>query len=82
NFSGAIPETIGQLKKITTLYMNNNKLNVLPATMGDLKELKTLYINYNEFTGDVPEWIFNIYPKGASEIQTRVLNGNKFNPIN
>lgn len=82
NFSGAIPESIGQMKKMTTLYLNNNKLNLLPAAMGNLKELKTLYINYNEFSGDVPEWIFNIYPKGAPEIQTRVLNGNKFNPIN
>ena len=45
---GAIPASWGKLKKLKTLYLNNNALTAIPAEFGQLESLVTLEISENQ----------------------------------
>jgi len=45
-----LPEEIGQLTQLTTLYLDNNELTRLPEEIGQLTQLTTLYLDNNELT--------------------------------
>jgi len=47
-----LPEQIGQLTNLTTLYLRNNNLSELPEQIGQLTNLTTLYLHNNKF--DIP----------------------------
>jgi hypothetical protein len=58
--SGTVPESIGQLVLLDTLYLgyetNSNMFEgPLPSSMGNLTQLNTLYLNVPTLTGPLPD---------------------------
>jgi hypothetical protein len=45
-----LPVEIGQLTKLTTLYLSHNKLTHLPVEIGQLTQLTTLNLSHNNLT--------------------------------
>ncbi len=50
-----LPPEIGQLRKLTWLYVDNHSLTELPATIGPLSNLKKLNLNGNPLQTPPPE---------------------------
>ncbi|OUL60460.1 hypothetical protein [Flavobacterium sp. AJR] len=58
NLKGYIPEEIGMLKYLTSLYLQNNSLGgIIPSSIGELTELLNLGLQNNKLTGFIPEEI-------------------------
>ena len=61
--SGVIPESIGNLTKLTELSLKGNNLSgKIPESIGNLISLITLVSHNNELSGHIPESICQIYP--------------------
>ncbi|KAF7825513.1 receptor-like protein 7 [Senna tora] len=55
NFSGALPDSISNLKQLSRLEISQCNLNgILPDSMSNLKELTYLDLSFNNFTGPIP----------------------------
>ncbi|XP_022772727.1 probable LRR receptor-like serine/threonine-protein kinase At2g16250 [Durio zibethinus] len=55
NVSGSIRGSLGNLSRLTSLYLcNNNLAGSIPATLGHLKNLKILDLSVNSLTGSIP----------------------------
>jgi hypothetical protein len=53
--SVSIPETISQLDKLTSVWLNNNGLfGAIPSSFGSLNELKWLNLENNYLEGEIP----------------------------
>lgn len=53
---GPLPDSMQQLKEITSIYVSNNGFNgSLPAWAPSLKKLEFLYLANNSFSGPIPE---------------------------
>jgi hypothetical protein len=69
--TGQIPESIGNLPKLTWLNLRDNQLNgSIPDTIGDLSFLTSLSLYGNQLSGQIPASIGNltnlycyVYPK-------------------
>jgi Leucine-rich repeat (LRR) protein len=44
-----IPETVGNLKQLVTLKLDDNQLTTFPKTVGKLSNLEELVLNQNDF---------------------------------
>uniref|UniRef100_A0A453NDM1 Uncharacterized protein n=1 Tax=Aegilops tauschii subsp. strangulata TaxID=200361 RepID=A0A453NDM1_AEGTS len=54
SFSGAIPESIGQLRRLEELHLGSNNMSgELPSTMSNCTNLKTIDLKINNLTGDI-----------------------------
>jgi internalin A len=51
-----LPESIGQLTSLTSLYLSDNQLTALPESIGQLTNLTSLYLSDNQLTA-LPESI-------------------------
>ncbi len=51
-----LPESIGDLKSLQTLWLSNNNLRTLPESIGQLSSLQTLYLDNNQLS-TLPESI-------------------------
>jgi Leucine-rich repeat (LRR) protein len=67
-----MPETFGNLTKLTTLFLSNNKLTGVPAEVGQLKNLEVLNLSYNSITG-LPYELGNL-----SNLKLLDLTGNAY----
>ncbi|GJW73763.1 kinase-like domain-containing protein [Tanacetum coccineum] len=55
-FSGPIPDAIGNLSLLTELYLDSNKLEGhIPSSLGKCKELNALNLDDNKLSGNIPE---------------------------
>uniref|UniRef100_A0A0E0JVQ6 Leucine-rich repeat-containing N-terminal plant-type domain-containing protein n=1 Tax=Oryza punctata TaxID=4537 RepID=A0A0E0JVQ6_ORYPU len=62
-FSGKIPNSIGQLKRLEELHMNNNNLSgELPSSLGNCTNLVTINLRSNSFTGELAKVNFSNLP--------------------
>ncbi|KAL5772195.1 hypothetical protein ACOSQ2_012119 [Xanthoceras sorbifolium] len=60
-FKGSIPRDIGNLTKLTALYLGFNNLSgSIPSEISDLRSLVVLSLQINSLTGLIPSVIFNI----------------------
>ncbi|PIN19856.1 Leucine-rich repeat (LRR) protein associated with apoptosis in muscle tissue [Handroanthus impetiginosus] len=59
NFSGPLPDSIGNLTMLSTLELSNCRFfGQLPPTVANLTELTDLDISDNNFTGSIPSSLF------------------------
>jgi RHS repeat-associated protein len=58
---GAIPDWIGSLKFLSSLYLHStNRTGSIPASLGELSNLIYLYIHFNQLTGNLPSSLGNL----------------------
>lgn len=73
NLTGEIPEALGDLSAMETLYLSGNKLEGdIPETIGNLLRLSTLDMSNNDLTGGLPASM-----AGLTELWYLNLCGNK-----
>ena len=61
NLTGTLPSSIGNLSKLTTLYLGYNKLTGnLPSSLGNLVDLDYFSLDNNNFTGSIPSSLGNL----------------------
>ncbi|MFI3315330.1 MAG: leucine-rich repeat domain-containing protein, partial [Rikenellaceae bacterium] len=76
NFSGSIPESIGNLANLEYLYLNSNNLSgSIPESIGNLENLDVLYLSYNNLSGSIPESIGNLTNLTALYLGYNELSG-------
>lgn len=55
NFSGSIPEEVGQLKSLYGLNLSSNALTgTIPSSLGKLRQLESLDLSKNKLDGKIP----------------------------
>ena len=70
--TGPIPETLGQLKSLHTLWLHTNQLTgPIPETLGQLNNLEYLALSINRLTGPIPAALGQI-----KSLHTLALNDN------
>jgi hypothetical protein len=72
-FSGAIPDSIGNLAKLETLSLSFNRFSGIPNTIGNLKSLQLMYIHENLISGSLPYEI-----GGLINLTELHMNANQF----
>jgi len=70
-----LPESIGNLSSLQTLFLNGNQLTTLPESIGNLSSLQTLVLNGNQLT-TLPESITRL-----TSLQSLDLSINKFTTL-
>jgi Leucine-rich repeat (LRR) protein len=75
--SGAIPSSIGNLTKLTFLYLSYNELNgIIPASLGNLINLKVLEINHNSLSNAIPSSLGNLIKLTDLRLDGNLLSGS------
>ncbi|KAH0713684.1 hypothetical protein KY289_009643 [Solanum tuberosum] len=60
-FSGCIPDSIGNLTQITELILSlNHFTGHIPSTISKLKHLTNLHLSSNSFSGEIPDVFSNL----------------------
>ncbi|XP_022722196.1 receptor-like protein 12 [Durio zibethinus] len=73
NFSGKLPESIGNLKFLTNLDLNGcNFFGQIPSSIANLTNLVKLDISYNNFNGFIPAF----HRSGVPNLAYLYLQGN------
>ncbi|KAG2632548.1 hypothetical protein PVAP13_2NG114100 [Panicum virgatum] len=74
NFSGGLPEDLGNLSKLEQLYIDSSGFSgPFPSTFSKLKKLKILRASDNDFTGKIPDYFGSL-----TNMEDLVLHGNSF----
>lgn len=61
NLMGILPSSIGNLSKLSQLYVGFNKITGnLPASLGNLINLNYLDLDFNDFNGTIPSTLGNL----------------------
>ena len=72
NLQGVLPLSIGDLKDLNSLYLNNNSLtDQFPSTIGYLLNLIALDISNNQLSGPIPPALGNL-----NQLESLWLNNN------
>lgn len=70
-----LPDEIGQLANLQTLYLMHNQLTTLPESIGQLVNLQTLDLGYNQLTS-LPETVGQL-----ANLQVLDLNDNELTSL-
>ncbi|CAN6271466.1 unnamed protein product [Urochloa humidicola] len=76
NFTGAIPQEIGQMKSLTTLNFSSNSLSgEIPPQICSLTNLQVLDLSNNLLTGAIPLALSNLHFLSAINVSNNDLEG-------
>jgi len=76
NFSGVIPEEIGQLKALLTLYLSYNDFTgPIPQSICNLTNLESLDLSSNHLTGPIPTALNNLHFLSKFNVSNNDLEG-------
>lgn len=74
---GIIPLSLGNLTKLTSLYLSNNNLTgTIPASLGRLSRLSVLDLSQNILNGSVPPSFSNLDNLSVLDISSNSLSGS------
>lgn len=77
DLNGPLPQSIGQLKKLSTLILVGCNFNgPIPDNIGNLQELLYLSLNSNKFSGPIPHSIGNLSKLYWLDLADNQLQGN------
>ncbi|CAL5334536.1 unnamed protein product [Camellia sinensis] len=76
--TGSIPEEIGSLSKLTTLYLSANYHleGLLPLTLGNLTQLVQLHISNTNISGPIPSCIGQLTNLNNLDLSLNHFNGS------
>ncbi|CAO2037216.1 unnamed protein product [Urochloa humidicola] len=76
NFTGAIPQEIGQMKSLTTLNFSSNSLSgEIPPQICSLTNLQVLDLSNNLLTGAIPSSLSNLHFLSTINVSNNDLEG-------
>ncbi|XP_062012613.1 probable LRR receptor-like serine/threonine-protein kinase At3g47570 [Rosa rugosa] len=76
NLRGNIPNEIGNLSGLTTLYLAFNELSgSIPTTLGKLRNLQGLYLTFNKLQGNIPDELCQLDSLADLELYSNELSG-------
>ncbi|KAL5207127.1 hypothetical protein ABZP36_031562 [Zizania latifolia] len=76
NFSGLIPQDIGQLKSLNILNLSSNNLSgEIPQQLGNLTKLQVLDLSSNHLIGAIPSALNNLHFLSAFNVSYNDLEG-------
>ncbi|KAE8811902.1 putative leucine rich-repeat receptor-like protein [Hordeum vulgare] len=76
NFTGQIPENIGQLKALISLNLSSNRLSgKIPQQIGNLANLQMLDLSNNHLTGTIPARLNSLHFLSKFTISDNDLEG-------
>ncbi|XP_010050956.2 putative receptor-like protein kinase At3g47110 [Eucalyptus grandis] len=79
---GRIPQEMGSLKRLTTLWLNDNDLDGnIPSSIRGLESLQRLHLDNNHLEGPIPDEICNLTSLGILFLQQNSLSGSILNCI-
>ncbi|CAL5414381.1 unnamed protein product [Camellia sinensis] len=76
NLASLIPSSISRLKKLQSLYLNQNKFTELPSSHGNSTSLITLYLHENSIHGSIPPSLGNCHSLLTLLLHKNNLNGS------
>ncbi|MDR2131160.1 MAG: hypothetical protein LBP56_08390 [Odoribacteraceae bacterium] len=83
DFQGTIPESIGNLKNLTTLYINRPEKNPykgligsIPASIGNITTLKYFRLENNQLSGSIPETFSGLTSMMEFHLSNNELTGS------
>ncbi|XP_024522354.1 LRR receptor-like serine/threonine-protein kinase GSO1, partial [Selaginella moellendorffii] len=76
SLSGSIPPSVGNLSKLSILYLSNNKLDgSIPATLGQLRRLTRVDFSENQLTGGIPGSLASCDTLQLLDLSSNLLSG-------
>ncbi|XP_024524032.1 probable LRR receptor-like serine/threonine-protein kinase At1g34110 [Selaginella moellendorffii] len=76
SFSGSIPPSVGNLSKLSILYLSNNRLDgSIPATLGQLRRLTQVDLSENQLTGGIPGSLASCDSLQLLDLSSNLLSG-------
>ncbi|KAL0553483.1 hypothetical protein IC582_007378 [Cucumis melo] len=73
---GPIPSSIGNLSKLTDLYLSGNSLTgIMPSALGLLSQLSVLDVSRNLLTGSIPPFLSSLNNLRRLELASNFLSG-------
>ncbi|KAL5565212.1 hypothetical protein UlMin_028376 [Ulmus minor] len=75
-FSGGIPEIIGNMKALHALNLSNNMLTgCIPSSLGNLSELESLDLSHNKLSGEIPQQLMQLTFIASFDVSHNNLSG-------
>ena len=71
---GNIPDSIGKIRRLEEIHLNDNMSGELPSTLRSCTNLKSISLRRNGFSGDLPRFNFSM----LSNLKTLDLVLNNF----
>ena len=73
--SGALSDTVGTLKKLETLLLQHNRLQVLPSTLANMPTLRDINVSHNQLLD------FPVSLCGLRNLNSVDLSGNRIRQV-
>ncbi|KAL5546860.1 hypothetical protein UlMin_006547 [Ulmus minor] len=75
-FSGGIPEIIGNMKALRMLNLSNNMLTgCIPSSLGNLSVLESLDLSHNKLSGEIPQQLMQLTFIASFNVSHNSLSG-------